>query len=428
MTKTSKEQIKDSWESFKKAWKQLWTAVVSTATGLWNLFKWACQAVDAWDKKIWEKIEKKKQEKWKDTTWKVKKFFRNNIMKLLLWASVLTYWWVEGYQQIKEKWPETIELTIDDQTVSINVSDIFDNRDIMHDLKWSWKEWQEKRYNNYLWNNEAWNTMRGNFWVQERKKVIEWFCRMIESWDINMIFEKADNAWVPRQCIYLALAESGWQAGANSWVAWWYRQFTKWTAKLYWLIDEKWKDYRSDKEKSTEAAMQHLIDNYNMVNNRNKNLKYDITESDKWMFAFYLYNWSPKLVKKWFKACKWKADKYPELQKNQENRNYVSRILWIQDALEKIFKDNDYNIEKVRLAENISPTHVKTSADKMYEDYQAKLWGLTTEQKIEKLKAIKEKYEEEYKANQITKKYRDWAIKVINEEIEELENPDDLEG
>lgn len=118
MTKTSKEQIKDSWESFKKAWKQLWTAVVSAATSLWNLFKWACQAVDAWDKKIWEKIEKKKQEKWKDTTWKVKKFFRSNILKIFLWTSVVlwwTYWWQKIAENIKDKNEENTELVIDNE-------------------------------------------------------------------------------------------------------------------------------------------------------------------------------------------------------------------------------------------------------------------------------------------------------------------------
>lgn len=425
MEKSPKERLNQAGKSWKEWIKNLWFAINNTVAWVWNILKAWYQAVDAWDKAIWKSIEKKMKEKWKDTTGNVKKFFRDNVFKILLWTSILTYWWTEVAQKIKERKPEEIELTIDNQKIKINISEIFDNEDIMHDLKWEWKEWQEKRYNNYLWNNEAWNTMRGNFWIQERKKVIEWFCRMIESWDINMIFEKADNAWVPRQCIYLALAESGWQAGANSWVAWWYWQFTKWTAKLYWLIDEKWNDYRQDKEKSTEAAMQHLIDNYNMVNNRNKNSKYDMTESDKRMFAFYLYNWSPKLVKKWFKACKWKADKYPELQKNKENRNYVPRILWIQDAIEKTFKENDYDINKVRLSENITSSHIKTTADKMYEEYQTELWKLKTNQKIEKLKKIKAKYEEEYKAKQITKKYRDWAIKVINEEIESLEDTDE---
>ncbi len=115
MTKTSKEQIQNSWESFKKAWKQLWTAIASIATGLWNVLKWTYQAVDSWDKKIWENIEKKMQKKWKNTSWNVWHFFRNNIAKILIWASVLTYWWTKAVESVKERHEENTELAINEE-------------------------------------------------------------------------------------------------------------------------------------------------------------------------------------------------------------------------------------------------------------------------------------------------------------------------
>jgi len=439
MEKTSKNQMENAWSSAKEAVKNIWYTLNNIVASVWNTLKAWWYIIDAADKKIWEKLDERSKKRRKSVN-KLQQRLRRNIIKLLLVAGIATHWTMEIKEMVHDRKTDNIELTIDGQHITINVNEIFNDNDVLKDLKWSWKDWQEKRYNNYLWNNEAWNIMNNNFWIKERKKVIEWFCRMIESWDINMIFEKADEAWVPRQCIYLALAESWRQAWANSWVAWWYRQFTKETAKSYWLIDKNWNDFRSDPEKSTEAAMKHLKDNYEQVTRYANNKWYNMSESDKWIFAFFMYNWSPTLVKAWIDECKWNANEYSKklvalAKKNngiiggrkvdaRQNANYLPRILWVQDALETTFKNNEYDINKVRESENIVTTHVKTTADQMYEDYQKEMEWLTTSQKIKKLKEIKAQYDAEYKAKQITKKYHDWAIKVIDEDIENLENED----
>ena len=425
MTQTPKERLQEAWESGKKAVKGLVSAVGNATSSVRNTLKAGYQAVDAWDKAIWNAIEKKMEEKSKNTKWKFWKIVRENILKALLWIWVITGTGVyvdKVVDDIKDKKDSNKEIAIDNKATI--VQEIFDNQDVMTNLEWNWKQWQDKWYNNYLWNNEAWNTMRSDFWIKERKKVIEWFCRMVESWDIDMIFEKADEAWVPRQCIFLALAESWWQAWANSWVAWWYWQFTRASAEAFWLIDDKWNDYRADKEKSTQAAMRHLKENYDIVSSYDRKLWYNMTERDKWMFSFYMYNWSPKLVKKWIIACKWKADNYPNMQTNTENRNYVSRILWIQDALEEIFKENDYDIKKVKETENMVSMHEKTVADDMYEQYQKQSSWLSVKKKIEKLNEIKWQYQKEYNDKQISQKYYEWAISIINDDIESLKNSD----
>lgn len=126
--KTPQERLHQSWESFKKAWRSfnrlvrnVWFAINDTLSWIWNIVWWTYQAVDAWDKKIWEKIEKKMQEKWKDTTWKVKKFFRNNMLKVLLWTSIAvwwTYWWHKIAENIKDRNEENTELVIDENEQS----------------------------------------------------------------------------------------------------------------------------------------------------------------------------------------------------------------------------------------------------------------------------------------------------------------------
>ena len=60
----------------------------------------------------------------------------------------------------------------------------------------------------------------------------------------------------------------------------------------------------------------------------------------------------------------------------------------------------------------------------MYENFVEEK-DLTREEIINKLNEIKSKYEEEYKEWIITKTYRDWAIRVINEAIPPKDEEDE---
>lgn len=415
-------KAKESWKKIIEWWKEAmqWSSniVKWTSKSLRNVVKWSYHLVDAGDKAIWEKIEKK-QMKNGEHPGKVWKFLRDNIMKLTIALSALGAWWYAALDPLSDnKWPEE-KIEIKHMDISEEeqfLSNFMNSPDVLKDLKASWKAWQDKRETRYLWKDEAWNNMRNGFWEAERKKVIEWMCRMIESWHLEMVVKKADEAGVPRQCVFLALAESWWQAWANSGVAWWYRQFTSSSAKLFWLIDEDWNDYRSDPEKSTDAAMKHLKENYKIVSNYNKNLWYNMSENDKWIFAFHMYNWSPKLVKKWIVACKWNANEYSENQENSENRNYVPRILAIQNALQKIFKENWYDVDKIKSI-YLDQNFIKTNADLMHQDFVKNEKNMSNKEKIQKLQEIKSQYTEEYNLKMISKTYYEWAIRIIDDEI-----------
>ena len=96
MSKKSWESIKKAWENGKNFIKNVWFALNNAVAWIWNILKAWWHLIAEWDEAIWKWIEKKMQEKWKDTTWKVKKFFRNNMLKVLLWTSIAvwwTYWW-----------------------------------------------------------------------------------------------------------------------------------------------------------------------------------------------------------------------------------------------------------------------------------------------------------------------------------------------
>lgn len=419
LNKKAKTHIDRAWELGETAVQWAWKVFKWWAKVIWHTVKGGYHLIDAWDKAIGERISEKRKEKWERSVSKLRNFFRNNILKLLIAGSVLWYGWTEAVQHFRDENHDKIEVIQWDEKNAV-IKELFSSNDVLYDLKQPGKWWQDKRENRYLWKDEVWNNMSGGFWIAERKKVIEWICRMIESWDLEMVMKKADDAWVPRQCVFLALAESWWRSWANSWVAGWYRQFTYKSAKDFWLIDEQWNDYRGDPERSTDAAMKHLKANYDIVCNYNKSLWYNMSESDKWIFAFCMYNWSPKLVKKWIIACKWDANKYPDKQTNHENRNYVSRILGIQDALYKIFKEYKYDTQKIKSIHLNNQVEI-TEADKMFEEYLKDKIESSNKENLKKLEAIKSKYKEEYESGKISNKYYNWAIRIIDEEISSIE-------
>ena len=416
MSKTSNERFQQSWESYNNAWKwywKVWEWVKHLPQALRDTIKWTWEWYDGLNKKVWELIEKKNIEKWKDTTGKIKSLLRNNIIRLsILLALSGTFWWIKISEKIKEKKDDEKELIMDEtfaNTIEEQqriIKELFEKEDIIHDIEGSWKKQQQYWYNRYLWNDES--------WLKERAKLIEWFIRMVESWDLEMVLQKAEEAGVPRQCVFLALAESRREYGANSGKAWWPRQFTRDSAIRFGLNKEWWEDNRQDPVKSTEAAMRHLVANYEYVENtwgKNKRL----TESDKRMLAFYMYNWSPKLVRRWYNASSWNVDEYPVKQTNRENRKYVARILWIQDALEEIFKKYNYDINQIRLS-----IGTRTQWDIMYEEYKTKI-RTDTDAQIRQVELIKEEYTLEFQNKIITEKYYNWAKSVIDKEISRLQ-------
>ena len=97
----AKDHIEKAKQDGKKAIKWWWKALKWWAKAIWHAVKWGYHLIDAWDKAIWEQIEKKQIEKWK-RPWKIWRFFRDNIIKLMivLWAT--GYWWYKSTEIVKD--------------------------------------------------------------------------------------------------------------------------------------------------------------------------------------------------------------------------------------------------------------------------------------------------------------------------------------
>lgn len=107
----SKEYIKKAWESAITAIEWAWKVLKWWAKTIWHTVKAGYHLIDAWDKAIWEQIEKKQLKKWKKT-WKISNFFRDNILKLLIAASATWYGWYEWGKYIMDKNHDWEELVI----------------------------------------------------------------------------------------------------------------------------------------------------------------------------------------------------------------------------------------------------------------------------------------------------------------------------
>ncbi len=129
-SKRSKKHIDVAWDLGKTATIWVWRALKWWAKAIWHAVKWGYHLIDAWDKAIWEKIEKNQLEKWKKT-WKIWNFFRDNIMKLMLVLSLSGVWWNKITKLTKDKQQDKKEIVMND-AVKQNWPEIFESH----------KEWE----------------------------------------------------------------------------------------------------------------------------------------------------------------------------------------------------------------------------------------------------------------------------------------------
>lgn len=268
MTKTSNEQIKNSWESLKQAWKQVKTAVVSTLGAIRNILKWTYQTIDAWDKKIWEKIEENMRKQWKDTSKKMWHFFRSNILKTLLWVWLITWWWVEisknnENQHDKNQDKEKIEIkewTYLDKFWNDNKIFIIDVSEYNELNLWKFKEWNKKRWESKKedarWVSGIYIRVQKEWWadkdfqkfyeqIKEYNKTAEQGQHIAVWWYIY--FNKANDAisdkWIEKQ-VNDAINRLKIINDDNDWVVDLVPMLDFEFKKDPWVKSERWKKYK----------------------------------------------------------------------------------------------------------------------------------------------------------------------------------------
>jgi len=165
----AKEHIARAWELGKTAIKWVWKVVKWWAKVIWHTVKWWYHLIDAWDKAIWEKIEKKQVEKWKKH-WKISNFLRDNIIKLMMALSVAWYWWAQlskwndwhGIEKIENNDSFVEYFWNDDKLFIVDVSE---NN--------NFNEWKFRDRNEWRWNNPK-KDVRGVSWMYVRVQCERW--------------------------------------------------------------------------------------------------------------------------------------------------------------------------------------------------------------------------------------------------------------
>ncbi|MBF0606387.1 MAG: transglycosylase SLT domain-containing protein [Candidatus Magnetobacterium sp. LHC-1] len=214
---------------------------------------------------------------------------------------------------------------------------------------------------------------------------------MLEAGHLKMIYGKCNDNDIPFEIVFLALAESAWDplalshAGAKG-----YWQFMPATAKSYGLIDDDI-DYRSHAQRSTEAAIRLLKDNYKLTLAWDRVYKINgakVTNSDRWLWAFWAYNRSPKSVAKYYKQFRGDPKPFADGVDNNESANYVSKIFAIREVLKEYVVNSQVVISGTKGAK----TAKKSQADKEYAQYKKTWYSQDLPQRLESLEQIRRMY------------------------------------
>jgi len=185
------------------------------------------------------------------------------------------------------------------------------------------------------------------------------------------IEEKLEEAGIPDDFKYLAVAESAFKNDALSTAqAWWIWQFMPDTARRFWLtVDEKVVDERYNFEASTQAAIKYLEYLYEKFWNRTL----VAAAYNRWE------NWLERALKN-----QW-VESYYDLRINSETADYVFRILWVKYsmlALESLnteefdwwdFKFPEYEVLKFNKIDSV-PDFCKKNKITQKEFYEANPW------------------------------------------------------
>ncbi|MEO5356371.1 MAG: transglycosylase SLT domain-containing protein [Nitrospirae bacterium YQR-1] len=167
------------------------------------------------------------------------------------------------------------------------------------------------------------------------QNLIAGWWRMVKSGHLRMIYNKSRAESVPFEIVFLALAESSWNASALSQAgAGGYWQFIPETARSYGLIDTH--DHRNDPEMSTDAAIALLKDNFKMTHTWDRAFGIKGKKpaaSERWLWAFWAYNSSPGTVSQYYRRSRGDPSVFYKYVENVENANYVHKIFGIREVL-----------------------------------------------------------------------------------------------
>ena len=218
-----------------------------------------------------------------------------------------------------------------------------------------------------------------------QKPLREGWKRMNEGDDLKMIYDVCLAYNVPfENTVTLALIESGWMKYAESPVgARGYWQFMPNTARAFGLTVNSRVDERTDKKKSTVAAVKYLRSLKDIVDGWRKEHGFYVSESERWLWALVMYNRGPgKKTKDAFKSARGKFSRYPDVvhESFRETRNYVAKIYGAKKWL------------KEYVTSTMNVTFKKSFVDYVYERYKKNSAMVPSKLQQRQLEEIKRMY------------------------------------
>jgi peptidoglycan lytic transglycosylase D len=159
-------------------------------------------------------------------------------------------------------------------------------------------------------DNKLVNKWMDHFLGDGRRHFSRWLSRM--SAIDSLIYSELDQAGLPRELIYLAAVESGFNANARSYVGavgpW---QFMPATARHFKLRTDWWVDERRDIQLSTRAAAKYLSQLYNQFGD--------------WSLVLAAYNTGENRVARSIKRAG--HDNFWDLRLPTQTRNHIPKII-----------------------------------------------------------------------------------------------------
>lgn len=247
--------------------------------------------------------------------------------------------------------------------------------------------------------------------------------RLVSSADLQTVYTVTKAKSVPFDLIFLALSESHWKKKAVSRVGavgpW---QFMPETAREWGLRVAGTVDERLNIPKSTAAACNFLKRLYERtfiteVKKSKKGKKIErllpVSENDRWVWAFWAYNYGHTRVLKDLKRTKGDPNKYFQVCDNKESREYAPKIFGLAQALHEI------EYKKTKKESHREVTKKLSPADTMYDQYVSKKF-FSAQERIKFLEKIIDTYEREGEKGIHTEEYVENAVDVVYEEIQEV--------
>ncbi|MBF0556645.1 MAG: transglycosylase SLT domain-containing protein [Nitrospirae bacterium] len=209
--------------------------------------------------------------------------------------------------------------------------------------------------------------------------------RLMEDNHLSMIHRKCQDNNIPPEIVFLALAESNWNKNAASTAgAKGYWQFMPATARAYGLLNS-YSDHRTHPERSTDAAIRLLKDNYNLTKGWDRQYHINpktVSNNDRWLWAFWSYNSSPNSVAHFYRKLRGKPAKFSIYSDSDENANYVNKIFGIRAALKAYIIKSKLNHSRT----------VPSQADTLYTQYLNTWFDMPLPERLTALEEIKRQY------------------------------------